>query len=201
MSRLEDTSAVLDEQGAVVAKTPFARREHTAVGAEPVAGGEDGGRRLGEEIGARVHPQRLREVGKICDYEIERSRNGLKELPVNDVHAVADPVARDILPSELDGRSRDVHGPNLRLRRAKRDRDCDGAGAGSDVCDPRSLLSKDRSTKRSVARRGVITRPGAVSRRSPENDALPNSSSTFSFVSSEVRVLRAIRRETWPSDC
>jgi hypothetical protein len=91
MSRLENASAVLDEQGAVGAKTPFARREQTAVGAEPVAGGEDGGGRLGKEVGARVHPQRLREVGKICDYEIERSRNGLKESPVNDVHVLADP--------------------------------------------------------------------------------------------------------------
>jgi hypothetical protein len=101
---------------------------------EAVAWRIDGVLRLGGERGVLgCVARRAWEVRKVRDDDVQRLRERLEQVSLDDVHAVAHAVSFRIHTREIDGVGVRVRRPHLDLRCGNRDRDADRPGSRPDV--------------------------------------------------------------------
>ncbi len=108
----------------------FADVEHPAQRLQPVTGGVHGFRRLVLVLRPALPLGQVREVR---NNEIDVARNGLEQITLQHVHAIADAVPLGVLAGERNGIRVDVGRVDLDLRSRDGDRDADRAGSRADV--------------------------------------------------------------------
>jgi hypothetical protein len=171
----DDAPVELKEQGATVGKPRRGRIDEPAVRPETVPLGEDGGGGLRYQVGM-LGRRRDGDVGQIRDDQVKRPRHRGQEVAGPDVDPGVESMATHVGACEGNRVVADVGCPDLGVGASGRDSDRDRSASGSDVGNARGAVEQLRTaaaTSCALAERGVITRPGAVSRQRPSKVTSP----------------------------
>jgi len=136
----------LDRDGSAGAQAVGAGLDQAPVRIEAVAGGEHRFARLARQFG-EAPGIGGRQVRKVRDDEVDLARDGVEKIAQANGDPVLEGVRRDVRARDGDGVRARVRGPDLDLRRGRRDRDRHGARAGADVDDLRRPAAYERERR------------------------------------------------------